>query len=155
MSSAGAPGPFARGGAIGAGVVPRYRDTDERGNLLGAVEIFMRRIGQSTASKRHDALIALHLCARIDGHGQMALPEQRSRRSASVLGFGNLFRIKARVAPQMSRRAVLHDQEADGPIGLRLQNEPAVELERSAEQAGERDRLAQQPRDRLGIGVLG
>ena len=105
--------------------------------------------------ERHDALIALHPGARIDGHGQMAAAQQRFRRRAAVHGLGKVFAIEAGITAQVARRAVMHHQEAHRPLRLRLQNELAVEFQRGAEHRGKRDRLAQEQQNRLGIGVLG
>ena len=49
-------------------------------DLLGAQEIFVRGILERSALERDQTLIAAHVAALIDGHGEMAVPEQRSRR---------------------------------------------------------------------------
>ena len=58
------------------------REPHARRDLLGAQEILVRGILQVAAMERDQALIAAHVRALIDGHGEMAAAEQFGRRSA-------------------------------------------------------------------------
>ena len=56
-------------------------------------------------------------------------------------------------ARTLSGVVIVDDQHAHRTVGLGLQDETALELQRRAEQHGEHDRLAEQLRDRRGIVV--
>ena len=111
----------------------------------------MRGVFQIAAFERHQPLIAAHVRALIDGHGEMALAEQR----AGILALLQPRRIEARIGAQPIRRLEIHDQERHRTIGLGLQDEAAVEFQRRAEQGRQHDGLAEQLADRRGIIVLG
>ena len=76
QQSAGAPVPAPRRALAAGCVVARHGEPDERRQLLGLAEIGQRRLGEALAVERDDALVALHVAARIDGHGEMAAAEQ-------------------------------------------------------------------------------
>ena len=116
----------------------------------------MRRILERAALERDQALIAAHVAALIDGHREMAAAEQRAgiglarrdRRRDAVL-------VEARAGAHLVGRGEIDDQHAHRPVGLGLQDEAALELQRGAEQHAEHDRLAEQLGDRLRIVVAG
>ena len=58
--------------------MPRHGEPDEGRELLGLAEIGIGRLGQALAFERHHALIALVSRPAVDGHGEMALAEQRA-----------------------------------------------------------------------------
>ena len=111
----------------------------------------MRGVFEIAAVERHQALIAAHVRALVDGHGEMALAEQR----AGILAVLQPLRIIARIGAQAIGRLEIHDQERHRAVGLGLQDEAAVEFQRRAEQRRQHDRLAEQLADRRGIIVLG
>jgi len=63
------------------------------------------------------------------------------------------FLVIARISANGIRRAKVNDQHVDRSVGLRLEDELAIELQRCAEQYRENDRLRQKLRYRLGIVV--
>src|SRR5215510_4354181 len=71
----GAPRPGTPAAMTGA-VVLRHRQVNEGRKLFGLAEIGVGGLGQRLAFEWHHALIALHLAAAIDGHGEMALTKQ-------------------------------------------------------------------------------
>ena len=56
------------------------RETHARRDLLGAQEIFVRGVFERAALERDHALVAAHVGALVDGHGEMAVAEQIARR---------------------------------------------------------------------------
>ncbi len=68
--AAGAPGAAAGGDDFAD------REAHQRRDLFRSLEVVMRRLFQSLALERDDALVARHLAARIDGEGHMAPAEQ-------------------------------------------------------------------------------
>ena len=120
-------------------------------NLFRAQKIFMRGVLESAAFERHQPLIAAHVRPLVDGHGEMAFPQQR----AGVLAFPEPPGIEARIGAQAVRRLKIHDQKRHRAVGLGLQNEAALEFQRRAEQGREHDRLAEQLADRCRIIVPG
>ena len=63
--------------------------------------------------------------------------------------------VEARAGAHLVGRDEIDDQHAHRPVGLGLQDEAALELQRGAEQHAEHDRFAEQLGDRLGIVVAG
>ena len=61
-----------RHGAVNSATARRTSGRD----LLGLLEIGVRDILEAVALERDDALVALHVRALVDGHGEMALAEQ-------------------------------------------------------------------------------
>jgi len=96
------------------------RETDPGGDLLGAQEIFMRRILERTAVERDQTLVAAGGAALIDGHREMALAEQRAGVGLAG-GNGGLDALfaEARAGPHLAGRGEIHDQQANRPIGAR------------------------------------
>ena len=125
------------------------RQPDERRNLLRALEIAMRGLFHAFAFERDHALIAGHLPAGIDGEGQVAM----ARQIVAGRGLLDAGLVETRQRAQVRGRVKIDKQHPDRPIGLRLQLKPAFELERRAQERGERDRLAQELRDGARIGV--
>ena len=121
------------------------RQTDECRHLLGLLEVGMGDILEGTALERHDALIAIHVDALVDGHRQMPLAEQ-----LAGLGFAQLDRllhrigIEAGIAAEAVRRVEVDDDQVHGTVGLRLQDEAALELQRRADQGRQHDCLTEQ-----------
>ena len=112
----------------------------------------MRHLLEGVAFEGNDPLVAVHMGALIDGHGEMTFAEQFARMRAT-LGDCPLehVRIETRVAAQAIGRVEIDDDEVDRPIGLRLQDELALEFQRGADEGGQHHRFAQQPGDRLGV----
>ena len=116
----------------------------------------MRRVFQRPAVERDQPLIAVHVGALIDGHGEMPAPEQRpGARCAHRDRIGDLLLVEARAGAHLVGRGEIHDQHAHRSVGLGLQDEAAFELQRGAEQHAEHDRLAEELGDRLRIIVAG
>ena len=120
-------------------------------DLFGAQKIFMRGVFQGAAFERHQALVAAHVRALVDGHGKMAMPEQRAGGHAILQARG----IEARIGAQFVGRLKIHDEERHRTVGLGLQDEAAVEFQRRAEQCRQHDGFAEQLADRRRIIVLG
>ena len=94
--------------------------------------------------------------ALVDGQRQDAAAEQLLRRGGAAGNRGvHPLLVEAGIGAQRLGRGKVGDQHVDRPVGAGLQDELAVELERGAEQNGQHDRLGQQPRDRLRIGMAG
>src|SRR5216684_3850917 len=114
-------------------------------DLLGAEKILVRGMLEILALERDDALVAGGVRALVDGHGQMAMAEQR----AGIGGAGgdrggHPVGIEAGAAAHLAGRGVVDDQHPHRAVALRLQDEAAFELQRRAEQHREHDALAQQ-----------
>ena len=90
----------------------------------------MRGVFETAAFERDQALIAAHVRALVDGHGEMAVAEQR----AGILAVLQPRRVEPRIGAQPVRRLEIDDQERHRTVGLRLQDEAAVEFQRRAEQ---------------------
>ena len=142
------------GAALAGAQFLGHRQPHPRRDLLGAMEIFVRGVFQRAAFERDQALVAVHVGALVDGHGEMAVAEQRAgiglaggdRRGDAIL-------VEARAGAHLAGRGEIHHQHAHRPVGLGLQDEAAVDLQGRAEHDGEHHRLAQQLGDRLRIGV--
>ena len=132
-----------------------HRQTHPRRDLLGAQEIFVRRVFQRAAIERDQALVAAGVGALVDGHGEMAFAEQRAgvglagrnRRRDAILA-------EARAGPHLAGRGEVDHQQAHRAVGLGLQDEAAIDFQRRAEHDGEHHRFAHQLGDRLRIIVL-
>ena len=103
----------------------------------------MGGVFEAAALQRHQALIAAHVRPLVDGHRQMPLAEQR----AGILPVLQPGGVEAGIGAQPVGRLKIHHHERDRAIGLGLQDEAAVELQRRPEQGREHDRLAQQLAD--------
>ena len=139
--AAGAPAMLA---AIAAAPFLADREPHPGRDLLGAQEIFMRGVFQTAAVERDQALVAAHVRALVDGHGEMALAEQR----AGVLALLQARGVEARIGAQPVGRLEVDDQERHRAVGPGLQDEAAVEFQRRAEQRRQHDGLAEQLADR-------
>ena len=116
----------------------------------------MRGVFQRAAFERDQALVAARVGALVDGHGEMAVAEQRAGRGLAGLdGAGHPRRVEARAGAHRAGAAEIDHQHADRAVGLGLQDEAAVDLQRRAEHDGEHDGLAQQLGHRLRIIVAG
>ena len=114
-------------------------------DLLGASEVFVRGVLEAAAVERDQSLVAARVGALVDRHGEMAAAEQRAGRGLAGLdGAGHPRRVEARAGAHIAGAAEIHHQHADRTVGLGLQDEAALDLERRAEQHGQRDGLAQQ-----------
>ena len=126
------------------------REPHARRDLLGAQEIFVRGILERAALERDQPLVAAHVGALVDGHREMAAAEQRARIGLARGHRGrDALLVEARAGPHLAGRDEVDHQHAHRPVGLRLQDEAALELQRGAEQHAEHDRLAEQLGDRL------
>ena len=142
------------GAALAGAELLGDREPHPRRDLLGAQEIFVRGVFQRAAVERHQALVAAHVRPLVDGHGEMALAEQRAgvglgrsdRRGDAVL-------VETGAGADLVGRGEIDDQHAHRAVALGLQDEAAVDLERRAEHHREHHRLAQQLGHRLGVGV--
>ncbi|MGY3405077.1 hypothetical protein ACVWZV_001190 [Bradyrhizobium sp. GM5.1] len=115
----------------------------------------MSGVFEAAAVERDQALVAAHVGALVDGHGEMAVAQQRAGMRASIFGLAESRGVVARIGAQAIRRLIVHDQERHRTVGLGLENEAALELQRGAKQRGQHDGLAEQLADRRGIIVLG
>ncbi len=125
-------------------------------NLLRAQKIFMRGLFEVAAFQRHEALIAAHVRALIDGHGEMAVAEEFS----GVGGVGGNGRrdplgVETGAGPHVAGRGEIDHQHAHRSVALGLQDEAAVDFEARAEHDREHDRLAEQLGHRRRIIVTG
>ena len=107
----------------------------------------MRRFLETLALERHDALVAAAVGALVDGHGEIAGPEQLAG-SRACAGTERLepVLVEPRGGAQAVRRVEIDDDHVDGAVGLGLQLEAPLELQGRAEQHGQRRRLAEHAR---------
>ena len=104
QDAAGAPA-VAR--AVGAGgQLLADREPHPRRDLLRAQEIFVRGVLEVAALERDQALVAAHVGALVDGHGEMAVAEQRAgvglaRRDRG----GDALLVEARAGAHLAGRA--------------------------------------------------
>jgi hypothetical protein len=123
-------------------------------DLLGLAEIRVRGLLQGRAVELDYALIALRVGALVDGERQHALPEQRAGRGLPRTG--QCFKavgVIASIGAQRAGRREIGDEHVDRTVGARLQDELALELQRRAEQHGDKAGLGQKAGHRLGIVV--
>ena len=100
----------------------------------------MCRLFEPLALERDHALIARDIAALLDRQRQMAPAEKLgSRRRCDQLR-----RVEARKCAQPVRRIEIDDEHVDDAVAARLQLQPAVELQRRAEQRRKRRRLAEE-----------
>ena len=136
--------------------MPRHGQANEGRQLLGLAEIGVRGVHQGLAIERDDALVAVLVGAAVDGHGDVALAQQRTL-VAAALGFGEagVGLVEVGIAAQLARRHEVGDQEIERAVGLGLQDElgPGLGLERGAQHGGQRQRLAQRMTDGLRVGM--
>ena len=125
-------------------------DADLGRDLLGLPEIGPRGLFQRVAVKLHDALVALRVLALVDGQRQNAAAKQGFGRGFANRGeLGQPVGIEAGIGAQRAGRREVGNQHVDRPVGARLQDELAVELQRRAEQDRDDAGLGQQPGNRL------
>ena len=112
----------------------------------------MRGIDQRLALQRYDALVAIHVAARIDRHGDVALAEQDPLVTAPLgLDQRRVRLVEAGVAAQLAGRLVVGDEKVQRAVGLGLQNERPSVLSGDTEQGRQHQRFAERMTDRLGI----
>jgi hypothetical protein len=134
--------------------VSRHRQPDEGQQLLGLAEIGVRGIDERLALQGHDALVAIHVAARIDGHRDMPAAEQRTLVPTSFgIGQCRVCLVEAGVAAHLAGRLVVRDEKIQCAVGFGLQDELAVHLERRTEHGGQRQGFAQRVTDRLRVGM--
>ena len=150
QQAAGAPA-MLRLVAIAAAPFLADREPHLRRNLLRTQKIFVCGVLEAATLQRHQPLIAAHVRALIDGHGEMAMTEQR----AGIRCLAEPRLVEPRIGAQPVRRLKIDDQERHRSVGLGLQDEAAVELERGAEQRRQHDGFAEQLADRRRIVVTG
>ena len=84
------------------------------------------------------------------------LAEEHSRAGGTdCLGLRHAVGVVAGIGAHIAVGAEVDDQHVDGAVGLGLQDELAVELQRRAEEDGEHHRLAEELRHRRRIVVAG
>ena len=83
----------------------------------------MRGVFQCAAVERHQALIAAHVGALIDGHGEMALAEQLAGCFAFRDRRGDALLIEPRASAHLVGRGEIDHQHADRTVALGLQDE--------------------------------
>ena len=123
---------------------PRHGLADRKAHqgrdLLRTLEVMMRRSLEALPFERDDALIAVHLAARIDGERHWPRPSRSSpggRSRASPCRTGERAQVRGRVE--------IDQQHVDWTVALRLQlKRPSISG--SAERRGERHRLRDQLR---------
>ena len=148
--AAGAP----RRARLAAARELRHGDPHRGRDLLGLLEVGVRHLFEAVALERDDALVAVHVDALVDGHREMALAEQ-----LAGLGLAALDRarhrvgVEAGIAAQAVRRVEVDDDQVHRPIGLGLEDEAALELQRRADQRSQHHRLAEEAGDRRRIVV--
>ena len=114
----------------------------------------MRGVLEVFAFERDQTLITARVRALVDRHRQMTMPQELPWTIlAGRHGGRHALLVEARTAAHASRRAEIDHQHPHRPVGLRLQDEAALELEHRAEHHGEHDGFPQEPRHRGGIGV--
>ena len=113
--------------------------------------------GEGGADQFDDTLIALGVLALIDRKGDIAAADHLRHRRALAGAQADLpeaFCVVLRIAAHRALGRHIGDDEAHRPIAFRLQGEDAVIFERAGQHHGERDRLAENRRYRLGVIVL-
>ena len=91
-------------------------------------EIGVGGLGQALAFERNHALIALHLRAAVDGHGEMALAEQLRGLTVAAGNRRDAVGGEARIAAQLTWNLVVGDEQIDRTVGRGLQDELALEF---------------------------
>ena len=105
----------------------------------------MRRAFEIVSFKRNQPLIAAHVWALIDGHGEMATAEQLSGRDfVRGDGGGDTLGVKPRAGSYFAGRSEIDHQHAHRAVALRLQNKPPLEFEGRAQHDGQHDRFAEE-----------
>ena len=122
-----------------------HRQAHAGRDLLGAQEILVRRMLEVLAFERDDALVARRIRSLVDGHGEMAVAEQRARIGrARGHGGGDAGGVETGAGAHLARGGVVDDQHPHRPVALGLQDEAAFEFQRRAQQHGQHDGLAQE-----------
>ena len=126
--AAGAPA--VAGAAFGRAQFLGDGEADARRDLLGAQEVFVRGVFQRAAVERHQALVAAHVRPLVDGHGEMAPAEHRAGAGlARSDRLGDARLVVARAGAHLAGNGEVHHQHAHRTIGLRLQDEAALDLQ--------------------------
>ena len=121
---------------------------DQRGHLLGLVEIALARLGQAVTLERNDALVATLAACKVEGDRKVALAEQREERGICTKLCQQRV-VVLHVAAQFPALVVAHEQAHRAGFGLRLHGHlRAVVLDEAAHQHGEHQRFGQQMLDR-------
>ena len=123
--------------------------------LLRLAKIMLCTLGQRFTFERDHALVAVHFLALVDREGEIAFTDQRAHRLA--VGLVEPRFIETGIAAQVHRCRCafvgigIDDEQVDRTITLDLKAEDTVELERRGQRRGQRQRLAEQARDRVRI----
>ena len=133
----------------------RHREAHLRRDLLGLPEILVRGFLETLALQGHDALIAAAVGALVDGHGEIAGPQQLAGSRRGLPERLEPVLVEPGGGAQAIRRVEVDDDHVDDAVGLGLQLEAPLELEGRAEHHGQRGRLADDARDPIGIAVAG
>lgn len=114
----------------------------------------MRGTFKIMSFKRNQPLIAAHVGALIDGHGEMATAKQLSGRGfIRSDGRGDTLGIKACAGSYFAGRGEIDHQHAHRAVALRLQNKPALEFEGRTQHDGQYGRFAEELGNRQRIVV--
>src|SRR4051794_35785935 len=121
QDAAGAPAMFA---ALAAAKLLTDGKAHAGRDLFGPQKIFVRGVFEAAALERDQALVAAHVGALVDGHGEVTLAEQ----IAGALAFLQAGGVEARISTQPIRRLEVDDEKGDRAVGPGLQDEAAFEL---------------------------
>ena len=125
---------------------------NSRGDLFGAQKVFVRGVLQVFAFERNQPLVAGRVRPLVDRHGEMTAADQRARIDRPVRdGIGHPLLVEAGKRAHVAGRPIVDNEHPHRPVGLRLQDEAALEFQHRAKQHGEDDGLAEQLRYRRGI----
>ncbi len=112
----------------------------------------MRGVGEIPAVQRDHALVAAAPLSLVDGHRQDALTDQLAG-PRGLAERGHPVRVEPGIGAQPVRRVEIDHDHVDRPVGLGLELEAALELQRRAEKRGEGRRLADSARDGIRVAV--
>ena len=130
--------------------------THNRRDLFRLQKILMRCLFKPLPVKRHDTLIAREISALINRQSEMPATQQLRRRCfIRGDGFRHTFCIETRKAAHTVRRIEINHDHIDNTLSARLHLKTAFELQRRAQQNGQRCGFADKARDRRGIAMLG
>ncbi len=132
-------------GAEAALVVLRDGESDEGRQLLGLPEVVLGHRNERLPVDGDDALVGVRIAGRVDRHRHVALADQGALVAAPLCrGKIRMLLLEGDVAAQLPRRDEIGHEEIQGTVGLRLQDELALALQRAAEHGRQRQRLAEE-----------
>ena len=124
-------------------------EADGAAELFAGFEIVHRHVGEGGAFDRHDALVAIHVGALVDGEGEIAGAEQGGGGGVLVGGqeLGELVGFGAGIAAERAGFGAIGEQHGHRAVPFRLEGKGAAELERAGEAGREGERLARERGD--------